>query len=47
MEKSAWFTPAQFGTAIDAWSAMVRGSRKSSRLSASATTIAERPSGVK
>src|SRR5215472_9871464 len=39
--------PAQPGAATEPWSAMVLGSRKSSRLSASATTMAERPSGVK
>src|SRR5450759_2959468 len=47
MEKSAWFTPAQFGVGIEYCSAMLCGSRKSSRFSASATTIADLPSGVK
>src|SRR5260370_33364397 len=47
MEKSAWFTPEQFGVAIEYCSAMVCGSRKSRRRSASATTIADLPSGEK
>src|SRR5580704_10849371 len=37
----------QFGASIDCCSAIVCGSRKSSRLCRSATTIAARPSGVK
>jgi hypothetical protein len=45
--KSRWFTPAQFGTATEPWRARVCGSRKSSRLRASATTMADWPSGVK
>ena len=47
IEKSAWLMPAHCGTASDDCSAIVCGSRKSSRLSASATTMAERPSGEK
>src|SRR5262249_24403764 len=39
--------PAQPGAASELCSAIVFGSRKSSRLSASATTIADLPSGVK
>src|SRR5262249_51432717 len=39
--------PAHPGAASELWSAIVFGSRKSRRLSASATTIADRPSGVK
>src|SRR5215475_14112795 len=39
--------PAHPGAASELCSAIVFGSRKSSRLSASATTMAERPSGVK
>ena len=47
MEKSAWLIPAHCGVGSDHWSAMVWGSRKSSRLRASATTTANFPSGVK
>ena len=47
MEKSAWLMPAHSGTASELCNAIVRGSRKSSRFSASATTMAERPSGEK
>src|SRR5436190_15689591 len=47
IEKSAWFTPAQFGTESDVWCSIVCGSRKSRRLRASATTIADFPSGEK
>src|SRR5438128_2063336 len=47
MEKSAWLIPAQFGVSIEYCNAIVWGSRKSSRLRASATTIADFPSGVK
>src|SRR4051794_33763709 len=39
--------PGQSGTASDDCSAIVRGSRKSSRRLLSATTIADEPSGVK
>src|SRR3954471_21683758 len=39
--------PAHCGVANDDFSAIVTGSRKSSRLYASATTIASLPSGVK
>src|SRR5215831_1215897 len=39
--------PAHWGTASDDCSAIVCGSRKSSRLSASATTMADLPSGEK
>ena len=39
--------PAHFGVAIDAAAAIVFGSRKSRRLNASATTMADLPSGVK
>ena len=45
IEKSAWLMPAHCGTASDDCSAIVCGSRKSSRLSASATTMAELPVG--
>src|SRR5260370_39852669 len=47
MEKSAWFTPEQFGVAIEYCSAMVCGSRKSRRRGASATTSADLPAGEK
>ena len=47
IEKSAWLMPAHCGVASDDLSAIVCGSRKSSRLYASATTIASLPSGVK
>src|SRR5438105_15364617 len=47
MEKSAWLIPAQFGVSIEYCNAIVCGSRKSSRLRASATTIADFPPGVK
>ena len=47
MEKSAWLMPLHWGTSIEYCIAIVWGSRKSSRLSASATTIADLPSGVK
>src|SRR3954470_2838632 len=39
--------PAQRGTSIEYWSCMVFGSRKSSRFIASATTMADLPSGEK
>src|SRR6185312_1105669 len=39
--------PPQRGASIEYWRAIVCGSRKSSRLCASATTIALLPSGVK
>src|SRR5215470_2513634 len=39
--------PAQRGTAIEYWSSIVFGSRKSRRFIASATTIADFPSGEK
>src|SRR5215468_3659829 len=39
--------PAQRGTVIEYWSSIVFGSRKSSRFIASATTIADLPSGEK
>ena len=45
MEKSAWLMPAHVGVGIENASFMVCGSRKSSRLYASATTIAYLPSG--
>src|SRR6476620_5035699 len=45
-EKSAWLMPLQ-STCVLFCSAIVWGSRKSSRCSASATTIAALPSGVK
>src|SRR5882757_4524271 len=38
--------PSHSGASIDDFSAIVFGSRKSSRLNASATTMASRPSGV-
>ena len=44
--KSMWLTPAQ-GTPIEDRSRIVRGSRKSMRLSVSAITRAFLPSGVK
>ena len=47
IEKSAWLIPPQRGTSSLNCSAIVRGSRKSRRLNASATTIADLPSGVK
>src|SRR5690348_13193743 len=47
IEKSAWLMPAHSGVGNDDFSAIVFGSRKSSRLKASATTIASLPSGVK
>src|SRR5678816_3502681 len=47
MEKSAWLMPLHWGVASDDFSAIVFGSRKSSRWNASATTIASCPSGVK
>ena len=47
IEKSAWLMPAHCGVSSDDLSAIVCGSRKSSRLYASATTIASLPSGVK
>ena len=47
IEKSAWLIPAHCGASSELCSVIVCGSRKSSRLSASATTMAERPSGVK
>jgi hypothetical protein len=47
IEKSAWLTPGQPGTSIEYCIAIVCGSRKSRRLRASATTIADLPSGVK
>ncbi len=46
IEKSAWLTPGQPGTSIEYCNSIVFGSRKSSRLRASATTIADLPSGV-
>jgi hypothetical protein len=39
--------PAQRGTSIEYWSCIVCGSRKSSRFIASATMIADFPSGEK
>src|SRR5882762_4098427 len=47
MAKSAWLMPSQVGTDSEFCNAMVCGSRKSSRLYASATTMADFPSGVK
>ena len=47
IEKSAWLMPGQPGVSIEYCSCIVFGSRKSSRLRASATTIADLPSGVK
>src|ERR1051325_10281135 len=47
MEKSAWLMPRHSGVAIEYFNAIVCGSRKSSRLCASATTMAALPSGVK
>ena len=47
IEKSAWLMPAHCGTAIEYCSFIVTGSRKSSRFSASATMIADLPSGEK
>src|SRR6185295_17428168 len=46
IEKSAWLMPAHSGVGSDDFRAIVCGSRKSSRLYASATTIASLPSGV-
>ena len=45
--KSAWLMPGQPATSIEYCIAIVFGSRKSSRLRASATTMADLPSGVK
>jgi len=45
IEKSAWLMPPQSGVSIEYFSAIVFGSRKSRRLWASATTIADCPSG--
>ena len=42
MEKSAWLMPEQFGVSMEYFIAIVWGSRKSRRLRASATTMAER-----
>src|SRR5271157_659981 len=47
MEKSEWLMPRQSGVLMVYLNAMVCGSRRSSRRSASATTIADLPSGVK
>src|SRR3954464_1822744 len=47
MEKSAWLIPAHCGAGIEYCSCIVFGSRKSSRFIASATTIADLPSGEK
>ena len=47
IEKSAWLMPSHSGTSSDCCNAIVCGSRKSSRLRASATTIADLPSAVK
>ncbi len=47
MVKSAWLTPAQSGTWTEVCSCIVCGSRKSSRFRASATLMADLPSGVK
>src|SRR5205085_10249952 len=47
MAKSAWLMPAQPGVAIEYCICMVCGSRKSRRFLASATTMADLPSGVK
>src|SRR6185503_12925244 len=47
MEKSAWLIPAHPGAAIEYCSFIVCGSRKSRRFIASATTIADLPSGEK
>jgi len=47
MEKSAWLMPPHFGASMEYCSAIVLGSRKSRRWRASATTMADLPSGVK
>ena len=47
MVKSAWLMPSHPGTSSELMCAIVCGSRKSSRLRASATLIAYLPSGVK
>src|SRR5262249_37420024 len=47
IEKSAWLMPAQSGVEIWDCHAMGVGSRKSGRFNASATTMADLPSGVK
>src|SRR5271157_5191994 len=47
MEKSEWLMPRQSGVLMVYLKAMVCGSRRSSRRSASATTMADFPSGVK
>ena len=45
IEKSAWLMPPHFGTSIEYCSFIVIGSRKSRRFIASATTMADLPSG--
>ncbi len=47
MEKSAWLMPPHLGASIWYCIAIVFGSRKSRRWRASATTMADLPSGVK
>src|SRR5207245_4415204 len=46
-ESSSWLTPPQLGVLMELLSAMVWGSRRSSRFRDSATTIAALPSGMK
>src|ERR1700742_3702775 len=47
MAKSGWLMPPHLGASIEYCSAIVFGSRKSRRWRASATTMADLPSGVK
>src|SRR4029450_4311450 len=47
IEKSAWLMPPQRGTSSEDCIAIDFGSRKSRRLNASATTMADLPSGEK